>query len=96
MVNDKQRVSLVFVIAVIFFLIHKIVPVIGYNTPAIVNIANLAYIYAYLLFKSGIGIYMKSGMLMIFGVFLLLERRIKGKNLVRAVTRTITAIAYQT
>ena len=33
---------------------------------------------------------------MIFGVFLLLERRIKGKNLVSAVTNTIIAIAYHT
>lgn len=67
----RNRISFVFIFAVIFFLIHKIVPIIGYNTPAIVNIAVLGFLYAYILLNGGFKMILNSGVLLMFGVFLL-------------------------
>lgn len=68
MKKNKWVVSPFFVIAVIFFLLHKIVPFVGYNTPSILNMLILAYMYAYIIMNKGVTFVRLSSSLMILGV----------------------------
>lgn len=94
MSQGRNRVSVVFVFAVIFFLIHKIIPIIGYNTPAVVNIAVLCFLYSYILLNGGFKIIINSGVLLMFGVFFLSVLYCKYSNLTLYIYGILQIVIY--